>query len=152
MVAVTIHHLGIAVRSIDDALGFYRQVFGVEPVHRATVEHERVEVAVLPAGGGRIELLEATSDDSVIARFLRRRGEGLHHVAMEVDDVDAAAAAVRRSGRRLVSDRVRTGAEGWRYVFVHPESTGGVLLELVERAPRDQSSGTAGRRGEEVTS
>lgn len=151
MVAVTIHHLGIAVRSLDDALGFYRQVFGVEPVHRGTVEHERVEVAVLPAGGGRIELLESTSDDSVIARFLRRRGEGLHHVALEVDDVDEAAAAVRSSGRRLVSDRVRTGAEGWRYVFVHPASAGGVLLELVERAPRDEPPGPARRRGKNET-
>ncbi len=128
-----IDHIGIAVRSLDQALEFYRDALGVVPVHRTVVKHERVEAAVLPAGDGRLELLEPTSGDSVIARFIARRGEGLHHVALQVDDVEAAAQAVRRSGRRLVVDRVQTGAEGYKYVFVHPRGTGGVLLELVER-------------------
>ena len=134
---MTIDHIGIAVRSIDRALEFYHDVLGVEPVHRARVEPEHVEAAMLPAGGGRIELLEPTSGDSVIARFLERRGEGMHHLALQVEDIEAAAEAVRRSGRRLVVDKIRIGAEGYRYVFVHPASAGGVLLELVERTTAD---------------
>ena len=131
---MTIDHIGIAVRSIDRALEFYRDALGAEPVRRERVEPEQVEAAVLPAGGGRIELLEPTSPDSVIARFLERRGEGMHHLALQVEDIEAAVAAVRRSGRRLVVDKIQIGAEGYRYVFVHPACTGGVLLELVERS------------------
>ena len=131
---MTIDHIGIAVRSIDRALEFYRDALGAEPVRRERVEPEKVEAAILPAGGGRIELLEPTSPDSVIARFLERRGEGMHHLALQVEDIEAAAAAVRRSGRQLVVDKIQIGAEGYRYVFVHPACTGGVLLELVERS------------------
>lgn len=134
-----IDHIGIAVRSLDRALEFYRDALGAVPVHRAVVEQEEVEAAVLPAGDGRLELLEPTSKGSVIARFIERRGEGLHHLAVQVDDIEAAAEAVRRSGRRLVLDTVQTGAEGYKYVFVHPRGTGGVLLELVERAPERAS-------------
>lgn len=136
METVTIDHIGIAVRSIDEALGMYRDALGLDPVSRTVVEHERVEAAVLPTGGGRIELLQPTSDDSVIARFLRRRGQGVHHVALRVDNLEEAIETLRNSGRRLVTDRIRIGAEGYRYVFVHPGSTGGVLLELVERDRR----------------
>ena len=137
-----VDHIGIAVRSIDRALEFYRDALGVSPVHRTVVEHEGVEAAVLPAGESRLELIEPTTPGSVIARFLERRGEGLHHVALEVDDVEAAAEAVRQSGRRLVVDRVQTGAEGYKYVFVHPKGTGGVLLELVERGAERKSDGS----------
>ena len=133
MVAMKIDHIGIAVRSIDQALQFYQGTLGVEPSHRAVVEHENVEVAMLPAGDSRIELLQSTAADSVIARFLERRGEGIHHLAVQVDRIEAAVDAIRRSGRRLVVDRVQIGAEGYKYVFVHPSATGGVLLELVER-------------------
>lgn len=136
METVTIDHIGIAVRSIDEALGLYRDALGLDPVSRTVVEHERVEAAVLPTGGGRIELLQPTSDDSVIARFLRRRGQGVHHVALRVDNLEEAIETLRNSGRRLVTDRIQIGAEGYRYVFVHPGSTGGVLLELVERDRR----------------
>lgn len=136
METVTIDHIGIAVRSIDEALGLYRDALGLDPVSRTVVEHERVEAAVLPTGGGRIELLQPTSDDSVIARFLRRRGQGVHHVALRVDNLEEAIETLRTSGRRLVTDRIQIGAEGYRYVFVHPGSTGGVLLELVERDRR----------------
>ena len=130
---MTVDHLGVAVRSIDRALEFYRDALGVEPAHRTVVAHEKVEAAMLPTGESRIELLQPTAEDSVIARFLERRGEGMHHLALQVDDVEAAAEAVRQSGRRLVVDRVQIGAEGYKYVFVHPSETGGVLLELVER-------------------
>ena len=134
---MTIDHIGIAVRSIDRALDFYRDALGAEPIRRERVEQEAVEAAILPAGSGRIELLEPTAPDSVIARFLERRGEGMHHLALQVEDIEAAAAAVRRSGRRLVVDKIQIGAEGYRYVFVHPACTGGVLLELVERSTAD---------------
>lgn len=133
---MTIDHIGIAVRSIDEALGLYRDALGLDPVSRTVVEHERVEAAVLPTGGGRIELLQPTSDDSVIARFLRRRGQGVHHVALRVDNLEEAIETLRTSGRRLVTDRIQIGAEGYRYVFVHPGSAGGLLLELVERDRR----------------
>ncbi len=130
---MTVDHIGIAVRSIDRALEFYRDTLGVEPAHRGIVAQEKVEAAMLPAGSSRIELLQPTAEDSVVARFLERRGEGMHHLALQVDDIEAAAAAVRKSGCRLVADRVQIGAEGYKYVFVHPSETGGVLLELVER-------------------
>ncbi len=133
MEAMKIDHIGIAVHSIDEALELYRDSLGLDPVRRTVVEHERVEAAVLPTAGGRIELLEPTSDDSVIAKFLDRRGQGVHHVALQVDCIEAAVEALRKSGRRLVVDRIQIGAEGYKYVFVHPSGTGGVLLELVER-------------------
>jgi methylmalonyl-CoA epimerase len=126
-------HLGVAVRSIDAALELYRDGLGLAVRHRGAVEHEGVEVAMLPAGDARIELLEPVSQESVVARFLERRGEGLHHIAMEVDDLEAAVERLKAQGRRLVTDSVQTGAEGYRYVFVHPASAGGVLLELIER-------------------
>ncbi len=127
-----IDHIGIAVRSIERSLELYRDVLGIAPLRRVVVEHEGVEVAMLPAGGPRIELLQPAAADSSLARFLEKRGEGIHHIAVEVDDLDAAAAAVRRSGRRLVTDEIRIGAENYRYVFVHPKDAGGVLLELIE--------------------
>lgn len=133
MEAMNIDHIGIAVRSIDEALELYRDSLGLDPVQRTVVEHEKVEAAVLPTGGGRIELLEPTSDDSVIAKFLDRRGQGVHHVALQVECIEDAVEALRKSGRRLVVDRIQIGAEGYKYVFVHPSGTGGVLLELVER-------------------
>ena len=132
---MTIDHIGIAVRSIDRALEFYRDALGIEPSHRTVVDHEHVEAAVLPAGSSRIELLRPTSQESVIGRFIERRGEGLHHIAVQVDDIDEAVERLKRSGSRLVSETIQIGAEGYRYVFVHPASTGGVLLELVQREP-----------------
>ena len=130
---MNLDHIGIAVRSIDEALELYRDSLGLNPVQRTVVEHEGVEAAVLPTGSGRIELLQPTSDDSVIAKFLARRGQGVHHVALRVECIETAVEALRKSGRRLVADRVQIGAEGYKYVFVHPSGTGGVLLELVER-------------------
>lgn len=123
-------HLGIAVRSIASARGFY-EALGMFVTTEETVEHEQVRTAMLPLGGSRIELLEATEEESVIGRFVKRRGEGLHHVAMRVDSVDAMFAQLKRERVRLVSDAVRVGAGGHRYFFVHPVSTGGVLVEIV---------------------
>jgi methylmalonyl-CoA epimerase len=95
------------------------------------VEHEKVKTAMLPLGDSRIELLEATEEDSTIGRFLAKRGEGLHHVAVHVDGIDEMFARLTADGVRLASDEVRVGAGGHRYFFVHPASTGGVLLEIV---------------------
>ena len=96
------------------------------------VEHEKVRVAMLPVGESRIELLEATSDDSPIARFIAKRGEGLHHVSVRVADLEGTVARLKKSGTRFVSEEIKVGAGGHRYVFVHPSSAGGVLLELCE--------------------
>jgi LAO/AO transport system kinase len=123
-------HLGVAVRSIAAARGFY-EALGLVVAHEETVEHEQVKTAMLPLGESRIELLEATQEDSTIGKFLAKRGEGLHHVAVHVDDVDEMFAGLMAQEVRLASDRVRVGAGGHRYFFVHPASTGGVLLEIV---------------------
>lgn len=123
-------HLGVAVRNIDAARSFY-EALGIRVDHEETVEHEKVRTAMLPVGESRIELLEATEEDSVIGRFLAKRGEGLHHVAIRVEAVDAMFERLRSQGVRLASDEVRAGAGGHRYFFVHPESTGGVLVEIV---------------------
>ncbi len=130
--SVKIDHIGIAVRSIEETLVLYRDALGVDPSARVVVEHEKVEIAMLPVGGPRLELLEATSDDSVIAKFIEKRGEGLHHIAMRVPDLAAAVERVKAGGARLVKDQIERGAEGYKYVFIHPKSAGGVLLELIE--------------------
>jgi LAO/AO transport system kinase len=126
----TLDHLGIAVASIAAARGFY-ELLGIVVGPEETIEHEQVRVAMLSPGGSRIELLEATAEDSVIGRFVAKRGEGLHHVALRVADVDATFLRLRGDGIRLASEAVRTGAGGHRYFFVHPSSTGGVLVEIV---------------------
>ena len=126
-----IDHLGIAVRSIDQALSFYRDQLGMEVTLRETVEVEKVHAAMLPVGESRIELLEPASMDSVIAKFIDKRGEGLHHIAISVPDLSAAVERLKASGARLLNEP-RAGAGGHLYVFVHPQSTGGVLLELIQ--------------------
>jgi LAO/AO transport system kinase len=127
-----IDHLGIAVRSLDAALGFYEEQLGFSVSLRETVAQEKVNVAMLPAGGPRIELLEATEPDSVIAKFIEKRGEGLHHVAIKVPDLAATVERLKAHGARLLNES-RAGAGGHLYVFVHPASTGGVLLELIQQ-------------------
>jgi LAO/AO transport system kinase len=123
-------HLGIAVRSIAAARGFY-EALGLTVSHEETVEHEKVKTAMLPLGATRIELLEPTKDDSTIGRFLAKRGEGLHHIAVHVEGIDEMFRRLTAQGVWLASDAVRVGAGGHRYFFVHPASTGGVLLEIV---------------------
>jgi LAO/AO transport system kinase len=123
-------HLGVAVRSIAAAKGFYESL-GMVVGHEEVVEFEQVRTAMLPIGDSRIELLEATAEDSTIGRFVAKRGEGLHHIAVRVEDVDAMFRRLSGEGVRLASDAVRVGAGGHRYFFVHPASTGGVLVEIV---------------------
>jgi methylmalonyl-CoA epimerase len=126
-----IDHLGIAVRSIDRALEFYRDQLGLSVSLRETVAHEKVNVAMLPLGEPRIELLEPVEADSVIGKFIEKRGEGLHHVAIRVPDLSASVERLRGAGAKLLNEP-RAGAGGHLYVFVHPSSTGGVLIELIQ--------------------
>jgi LAO/AO transport system kinase len=128
---VRIDHLGIAVKSVDQALQFYEAQLGLSVSLREIVEKEKVSVAMLPLGEPRIELLEASAPDSVIAKFIEKRGEGLHHVALKVPDLHAAVARLQTAGARILNEP-RSGAGGHLYVFVHPSSTGGVLLELIQ--------------------
>ena len=127
----TIDHLGIAVKSLAAAKGIYEKL-GLSVSPEETVEQEKVRLVMVPVGASRLELLEPTSEDSTIAKFIAKRGEGLHHVCMRVPDLAAAVAKLKKEGVRLVSEEIKTGARGHRYVFVHPASAGGVLLELVE--------------------
>jgi methylmalonyl-CoA/ethylmalonyl-CoA epimerase len=130
----TIDHLGIAVKSLAQAKKFY-QMLGLEITDEEVVESEKVKVAMIPLGDSRIELLEPTGPDSTVAKFLEKRGEGLHHVALHVPDLSHAVEELKASGARLISDEIKVGAGGHLYVFVHPSSTGGVLLELVQDSP-----------------
>jgi methylmalonyl-CoA epimerase len=127
----TIDHLGIAVKSLAAAKGLYEKL-GLSVSPEEVVEAEHVRVVMVPVGESRIELLEATSENSVISKFLAKRGEGLHHVCLRVPDLPAAVEKLKKDGVRLVAEQIKTGAGGHRYVFVHPASTHGVLLELVE--------------------
>ena len=127
-----INHIGIATKGIDEALKFWSDALGLDNVHTEIVVDQKVKVAMLPLGESRIELLEPTSDDSPISKFLAKRGPGIHHIAVEVDDIEAALATLKSQGMRLIDESPRVGAEGCLVAFVHPASTGGVLLELVQ--------------------
>jgi methylmalonyl-CoA epimerase len=126
-----IDHLGIAVKSLAAAKGIYEKL-GLTVSAEETVEAEQVRLVMVPVGESRLELLEPTSEGSAIAKFLAKRGEGLHHVSLRVPDLISAVEKLKREGVRLVSEEIKIGAGGDRYVFVHPSSAGGVLLELVE--------------------
>src|SRR5262249_36598783 len=124
-------HLGIAVKSLESAKAIY-ELLGLSVSAEEEVPAERVRVVMVPLGETRLELLEPTSEDSVIAKFIAKRGEGFHHISLRVPDLEAAMNKLRRQGVRLVSEKIGVGAGGHRYIFVHPSSAGGILLELVE--------------------
>jgi len=132
-VTFRIDHLGIAVKSLAAAKGIYEKL-GLSVSPEEVVEQEKVRLVMVPVGESRLELLEATSEESTIAKFIAKRGEGLHHVCMRVPNLAAAVEKLKTYGIRLVSEEIKVGAGGHRYVFVHPSSAGGVLLELVEDA------------------
>lgn len=127
-----ISHLGIAVKEIDEALKFWAGALGLENVHTETVIEQKVRAAMLPIGETKIELLEPTSDDSPIAKFLEKRGGGIHHIAVEVENIEESLAKLKANGARIIDEHPRVGAEGCLVAFVHPATTGGVLLELVQ--------------------
>ena len=127
----SIDHIGVAVKSVVAAKAIYEKL-GVAVSPEEVVEAEQVRVVMVPLGESRLELLEPTSEDSVIAKFIAKRGEGLHHVSLRVPNLKAVVERLKEDGVRLVSNEIKVGAGGHRYVFVHPSSAGGVLLELVE--------------------
>jgi methylmalonyl-CoA epimerase len=126
-----IDHLGIAVKSLAAAKSLYEKL-GLTISAEEVVEDEQVRLVMVLVGESRLELLESTSEQSAVAKFIAKRGEGLHHVCLRVPDLTAAVAQLKKDGVRLVSDEIKMGAGGHRYVFVHPSSAGGVLLELVD--------------------
>jgi len=129
-----IDHIGIAVNDLDAAVQLYGGPFDMAEQHRETVEEQGVEAILLEVGEGHIELIKPLSEDSGVAKFIARYGEGMHHVAYQVDDIDAALEKVREAGLRLIDEKPRTGIRGSRVAFLHPKSTGGVLTEIVEPA------------------
>jgi len=127
-----IDHIGIATDGIEQAASFYRDSLGLSIEEIEEVPSQKVRVAMLPVGESRIELLEPTSEDSPISKFLAKRGPGIHHIAVQVDDIEAALRDLKARGARLIDEQPRTGAGGCLVAFIHPSSTGGVLLELVQ--------------------
>jgi methylmalonyl-CoA epimerase len=127
----SIDHLGIAVKSLAAAKAVYEKL-GMNVSAEETVEDEQVKLVMVPVGESRLELLEPTSETSTIAKFIAKRGEGLHHVSLRVPDLSAAVEKLKKDGVRLISEDIKIGAGGHRYIFIHPSSAGGVLLELVE--------------------
>ena len=126
-----IDHIGIAVRSVDEALMIHRDLLGLEFVK--IIEHDGMKIAFLMANDVEIELLESTRPETPSANFIEKKGEGIHHVCFEVDDIDKELESYRQKGARLIDEAPRTGAAGERIAFVHPKSTGGVLVELIEK-------------------
>jgi methylmalonyl-CoA/ethylmalonyl-CoA epimerase len=127
-----IDHIGIATRGIDEASAFWLSALGLSAIETEEVADQKVRVAMLPIGESRIELLEGTAADSPIARFIEKRGPGIHHLAVNVEDIHSALAGLKEDGVRLIDTVPRIGAGGCLVAFVHPSSTGGVLLELVQ--------------------
>jgi len=133
LMSYSLDHLGIAVKSLAAAKSIYEKL-GLSISDEETVAAEKVRLVMVPVGDTRLELLEALTSDSAIAKFIEKRGEGLHHVCMRVPDLAAAVKKLKSENVRLVSEEIKIGAGGHRYVFVHPSSAGGVLLELVDSA------------------
>lgn len=127
-----IDHIGVATEGIEAATTFYRDALGLAVEEIEEVAEQKVRVAMLPIGESRIELLEPTAEDSPISKFLAKRGPGIHHIAVQVDDIRAALEGLKQKGARLIDEQPRTGAGGCLVAFVHPSSAGGVLIELVQ--------------------
>ena len=127
-----INHIGIAVSSIEDALTLYTDVLGLIVGTIEVVEDQKTRTAIIPVGDSKIELLEATDSESPIAKHIERRGEGLHHIALEVADIDDALMLLQEKGIRLIDEQPRKGVENTNIAFLHPKATGGVLMELIQ--------------------
>ena len=127
-----INHIGIAVKSLDDSIPFYRDNLGMAFAGIEDVVEQKVRVAMLEVGESKIELLEPTSDDSPVAKFIEKNGTGVHHIAYEVADIEAAIVTLRGDGARMVDETPRNGAHGTRIAFIHPKSSNGVLTEICQ--------------------
>ena len=129
-----IDHVGLAVSDLERAMGLYEETFGMPVAHRETVESQGVEAVLLDIGEGHVELLRPLGPETVVGRFIAKRGEGLHHVAYRVADLDAALVTLKGAGVELIDSEARSGIRGSRVAFLHPKATGGTLTELVEPA------------------
>jgi methylmalonyl-CoA/ethylmalonyl-CoA epimerase len=129
--ALRIHHLGVAVDDLDEAVGTYARLFGAQVEHRATVEDQGVEAASLRLGESRVELLASLGDETPVGKFLAKRGSGMHHVAYEVEDLPRALRQLTDEGAELIDDAPRSGLFGLEVAFIHPDAVHGVLAELV---------------------
>ena len=127
-----VDHIGIAIKGLDEALAVWRDALGLEVEHSEEVAEQGVRVTMLPVGDSHIELLEPLSDSSPVGKFLEKRGPGIHHIAVNVPDINAALAQLKQKGTRLIDETPRVGARGCLVAFVHPSSANGVLLELVQ--------------------
>lgn len=132
-----IDHVGVAVSDLDAAAELYERAFGMPLAHRERVESQGVEAALLDIGDGHVELLQPLGPETVVGRFIERRGEGLHHVAYAVEDIDAALAKLKQAGVELIDEQARRGIRDSRVAFLHPRATGSVLTEIVEPAHED---------------
>ena len=128
----SINHVAVVVNDMEKALAFWRDALGMEMHELRDVPAEKSQIAFLPLEGAEVELVMPTSDDSGIAKYLAKRGPGMHHICLEVDDIVSMLAQLRAKGIRLINEEPRTGADGKKYAFIHPESTAGVLVELYQ--------------------
>ncbi|MEJ5366492.1 MAG: methylmalonyl-CoA epimerase [Desulfosoma sp.] len=133
MRVLKVDHIGIAVKSIDEAAKIYHGLLGLPDHGRETVEEQKVTTAFFPVGDTEVELLESTAPDGPVAKFIEKKGEGVHHIAFRVDDIDAALEELKAKGVLLIDQTPRKGAGGARIAFLHPKATGGVLVELCQR-------------------
>lgn len=128
----SINHIGIAVKDLDSSIELYKKIFQFEDIHKEVVEDQKVAVASFLIGDVRLELTQATAEDSPIAKFIEKRGEGIHHIAFESDDVNSDLKRISNEGVRLIDDEAKPGAHDMLIAFLHPKSTGGVLTELCQ--------------------
>lgn len=133
MKALKVDHIGIAVKNLDETIKFYKDVLGLEMGGTEVVEEQKVKVAFLPIGDTEVELLESTSEDGPIAKFIEKNGEGIQHIAFKVDNIEEAIAYMQEKGMRMIDEKPRYGAGGAKIAFVHPKSSHRVLVELTER-------------------
>ena len=126
-------HIGVAVKSIDTSSDLFAKLFGMSEEHTEEVTDEKVKATFFKIGEAGIELLEPTSPDSTIAKFITKRGEGVHHLSFEVDDIEAEIARLKREGFQMIDEKPRIGADGFKIAFLHPKSTNGVLVEISQR-------------------
>ena len=139
MKIIGIDHIGIAVKEIGKAAGFYENVLGLPIAGEEAIADRQLKIAFLETGNARLELIEPTSDDSTIAKFLANRGEGIHHFCLLVDDIEQALQEMSQKGYRLIDETPRQGAEGSKIAFIHPSTAGGVLIELKQLADKKAS-------------
>lgn len=132
-----IDHIAIAVSSMDDALATFERLYGIKADHREDIASDNVSEAMLPIGNTHLQLLQPTDPESTVAKFIEKRGQGLHHIAIRVEDIESTLAHLKREGAELLDEAPRIGGGGHRVAFVHPKTTNGILIELVEHVAKD---------------